>query len=78
MNAVKIDGVEYPADSLSEDAKAQITGLQAVDRRINDLREQMAILQMARLAYANNLKVALDSSATAPAAVEAAPAGEET
>ena len=43
---VTIDGFDYPIDALSENAKAQLVSLQ----------EELAILQTARIAYANALK----------------------
>ena len=56
MTTVTIDEHEYDLDSLSDDAKAQMMSLQAVDRRIALLQEEMAILQTARIAYGNALK----------------------
>lgn len=56
MTTVTIDEFEYDLDSLSDDAKAQMMSLQAVDRRIALLQEEMAILQTARIAYGNALK----------------------
>lgn len=56
MTTINIDNVDYPLDVLSEDAKAQLVSLQAVDRRLADLQEQVAILQTARIAYSNALR----------------------
>ena len=56
MTTITIDELEYDLDSLSDDAKAQMVSLQAVDRRIALLQEEMAILQTARIAYGNALK----------------------
>jgi hypothetical protein len=53
---VTIDGLDYPIDALSENAKAQLVSLQVVDRRIASLQEELAILQTARIAYASALK----------------------
>jgi len=58
---VTVDGKEYAIDSISEDAKAQLLSLQAVDRRIENLQEELAILQTARIAYGNALKNALEA-----------------
>lgn len=57
---VTVDGKDYALDSLSEDATAQLISLQAVDRRIENLQEELAILQTARIAYGNALKTALE------------------
>ncbi len=40
----------------SREAKAQLVSVQAVDRRIENLQEELAILQTARIAYGNALK----------------------
>ena len=53
---VSIDGVDYAMGSLSENAKAQLISLQAVDRRIAAAQEELAILQTARIAYSNVVK----------------------
>jgi hypothetical protein len=53
---VTIDGFDYPIDTLSENAKEQLLSVQVVDRRIANLQEELAILQTARIAYANALK----------------------
>ncbi len=59
MASVTIDGKDYDADALSDSAKAQLLSLQAVDRRIENLQEELAILQTARNAYGSALKAEL-------------------
>ena len=61
MVSVTIDGKEYDADKLSDNVKAQLLSLQAVDRRMENLQEELAILQTARIAYGNALKTELDA-----------------
>lgn len=56
MPTITIDNADYDLDSLPDAAKAQIANLQAVDRRISGLQEELAIHQTARIAYANALK----------------------
>ncbi len=51
MTTITIDGLLYDLDSLSDDAKAQLASIQAVDRRIAMAQEEMAILQTARIGY---------------------------
>lgn len=51
-----IDDTDYNIDQLNDEAKAQLASLQAVDRRLNSLREETAILQTARIAYSNALR----------------------
>lgn len=60
MPTIKIDDTEYELDALSEEAKAQLTALQATDRRILEAQQDLAILQTARIAYAAALKPLLD------------------
>ena len=56
---ITIDGKNYAIDTFSDGAKGQLISLQAVDRRIAALQEELAILQTARIAYGNALKQAL-------------------
>lgn len=53
---LKIDGKEYELSSLDEETKAHVISVQAVDRRIQDVTEQLAILKTARIGYATQLK----------------------
>lgn len=61
MPKITIDEKEYDADALSENVKAQLISLQAVDRRIANLQEELAILQTARIAYGNAVKAELEA-----------------
>ena len=63
MAKITIDGVEYEEDALSDNAMGQLVSLQAVDRRIAALQEELAILQTARIAYGNALKQELEAQA---------------
>ena len=58
---ISSDGVDYPIDSLSDNTKAQLISLQAVDRRIAAVQEELAILQTARIAYSNAVKQELQT-----------------
>jgi hypothetical protein len=53
---VTIDNQPYPVASLSEQARAQIINLQAVEAEIAHLQRRLAIAQTARAAYASILK----------------------
>jgi len=53
---VTIDEVEYSLADLSSDVQAQLGSIQAVDRRIASVNEELAILQTARIAYGNAVK----------------------
>lgn len=65
-NVIKIDGKDYELDALSDDAKRLLTNIRVVDREITRLRQQLAIAQTARAAFANGVKNALP--VTEPAA----------
>ena len=59
MPIIKIDEKEYDTETLSEEAKAQLTSIQFVDQELHRLNAQAAILQTARIAYAKALNDAL-------------------
>ncbi|MDD2556743.1 MAG: DUF6447 family protein [Desulfuromonas sp.] len=52
---VTIDGKDYVFDDLSDKAKNDLLSVRAVDRKINENKQEMAILQTARNAYARSL-----------------------
>jgi hypothetical protein len=56
---VTIDDKEYDLDRLSDEAKNQLMSLQYVDQELQKVNAQAAILQTARMAYAEALKEAL-------------------
>ena len=53
---VTIDDKEYDFEKLSGEAKNQLVSLQYVDQELQKLNAQAAVLQTARMAYANALK----------------------
>ncbi|MEA2120078.1 DUF6447 family protein [Halovibrio sp. HP20-50] len=52
---ITIDGTEYNVAVLSDNAKAQVTNLRVTDAEIDKLKQQLAIYQTARTAYARAL-----------------------
>ena len=56
---VTIDGVEYKLDELSDNAKAQIQNIQFVDAQLQQLNNELAVSDTARIGYTNALKVEL-------------------
>ena len=58
-NIIKIDDVEYKLDHLSEDAKAQIASIQFVDAQLQQLNNELAVADTARIGYTNALQVEL-------------------
>ena len=55
MPTIKIDNKDYDLDSLSDEARAQLTSLQFVDAEIARLQALTAVFQTARMAYAQEL-----------------------
>lgn len=56
---ITIDGTEYNAADLSDNAKQQVANLRVTDAEIEKLKQQMAIYQTARTAYARALAAEL-------------------
>ena len=56
MPTIKIDDKDYDFDTLSQEAKDQLTSLQFVDNELIRLNAQVAVNQTARIAYSNALK----------------------
>lgn len=53
---VNIDGTDYKVDDLSENAKAQLANIKFVDEQIQQLNNEWAIADTARMAYTKALK----------------------
>ena len=73
MSTITIDGTEYPEDSLSKEAKAELAGMQACDQKIAVMQTGFAIAQTARNAYATALKGLLPKPAAPKAKAKAKP-----
>jgi glycerate kinase len=52
---VTIDGTEYNLDDLSENARSQVVNLRVTDQEVARIKQQLAIYQTARTAYARAL-----------------------
>ena len=61
IKSVTIDGKEYLADALSDQAKAKIANLQFVDAEMLRTRNQLIMLQAARVEFARQLQNELPS-----------------
>ena len=59
MTNVTIHGTDYDLDEMSDNAKAQLESLVAVDKKIGEIQQDLAILQTARNAYAVALRDAI-------------------
>jgi len=56
---IKIDDVDYAIDEISDDAKAQLQGVQVAEAEMKRLNVQIALAQTARNAYMQALNAAL-------------------
>ena len=53
---ITIDNVEYKIDELSDKAKEHIVNIQFVDAQIQQLNNEWAVADTARIGYTNALK----------------------
>jgi hypothetical protein len=56
MATVKIDGVEYDTDKLSNETKTQLINLRFCDNELQRLQAQAAVVETARQVYVRALK----------------------
>ena len=59
MAKVTIDGTEHDTDTMGDEAKRQLQNVVGCDRKLEELRNEAAMIQTARNAYAANLAKAL-------------------
>ena len=59
VQQVTIDGVEYKLSDLSDNAKAQLVNIQFVDAQMQQLNNEWAVADTARMGYTNALKAEL-------------------
>jgi len=55
MAKITIDGTEYDTDDMAEDAKKQVQNVIYCDRKVEELKNEAAVIQTARAAYARSL-----------------------
>ena len=60
MPSIKIDGKEYDLETLSKDARGQLTSLQFTEGELARLKAQIAVFTTARNAYSKALKDELE------------------
>ena len=56
QDTINIDGKEYTLDGLSDSAKAQLVNIQFVDAQIQQLNNELAVSDTARIGYTNALR----------------------
>ena len=59
MAKIKVNDKEYDSETLSDEAKLQLQGIQFIDQELIRLQAQAAVMQTARIAYSNALQAAL-------------------
>ena len=55
-DTIKIDGTDYNLNDLSDQAKAQLENIGFCDQQIQQLQNEWAIADTARIGYSNALK----------------------
>lgn len=60
MPKITIDDIEYNTEDLSDNGKAQLASLQFLEQQMAKLKNEIAVYQTARAAYAQALKAELD------------------
>lgn len=60
MATITIDGVEYDQETLSEEAKAQLSSLQFVQVELQRLEAKTAVYKTAQINYSSALKSELE------------------
>ena len=55
-NTITIDDVEYNLEELSDNAKAQLGNIRFVDTQLQQLNNELAVSDTARIGYTNALK----------------------
>jgi hypothetical protein len=63
MTKITLDGAEYNTEGLSDNGKAQLASLQFLEVQMQKLKNEIAVYQTARVAYAAALKAELPSMA---------------
>lgn len=56
IKTLNVDGEEYNLSDLSNEAKANIASIQFVDAQLQQLNNEWAVADTARIAYSNALK----------------------
>jgi hypothetical protein len=55
-NTITVDGIEYKLDDLSDAAKVQLSNIAFVDERIQQISNEWAVSDTARLGYTSAFK----------------------
>ena len=63
-DTITIDGDKYSLSDLSENCKMQLNNIQFVDERLQQLQNELAVADTARIGYSNALKSELAKSSS--------------
>ena len=61
LKKINLDGVEYNAENLSDNGKAQAASLQFLEAQMSKLQSEISVYQTARNSYATALKAELEN-----------------
>lgn len=62
---ITIDNIEYSLEDLSENAKSQLANIHFVDNQIQQLENELAVSDTARIGYTKALKRELEKAENA-------------
>ena len=62
QDTINIDGKEYNLDELSDSAKTQLVNIQFVDAQLQQLNNELAVSDTARIGYTNALRSEVKTS----------------
>ena len=61
LKKINLDGVEYNAEKLSDNGKAQAASLQFLEAQMSKIQSEISVYQTARNSYATALKAELEN-----------------
>lgn len=62
MPKIKVEGIEYNTEDLSDNGKAQLASLQFLEVQMRKLQNEIAVFQTAKATYLQALKNELEKS----------------
>ena len=66
MPNIKINGLDYNTEDLSEQGKAQLASLQFLEVQMQKIRQEIAVYQTADTVYRASLKAEIDKAGIQP------------
>ena len=74
MPKIKIDGIEFHSEDLSDAGRAKLSGLQLVKSQMQKINQEIAVYQMAKTGFTEQLKAELQATGKLVGAVSGAKA----